>query len=113
MVEDKISGKGVKVMTPEQMLQRLPIAIAQVKAGNNSKSLASEIRHILYSLYRAEKIQKSLRESNADPIAEMDTIFMNTKNSKTSDKNRFRLNLQEKKNLKMPHRHIAHSNLSI
>ena len=32
-------GKGIKILTPKQMLQRLPIAPAQVKAGNNSKSL--------------------------------------------------------------------------
>ena len=42
---------GLKILTPKQMLQRLPIALAQVKAGNNSKSLLSEIRQIVYSLY--------------------------------------------------------------
>ena len=37
-------GKGLKILTPKQMLQRLPIALAQVKAGNNSQSLLNEIR---------------------------------------------------------------------
>ena len=37
-------GKGLKILTPKQMLQRLPIALAQIKAGNNSDSLLSEIR---------------------------------------------------------------------
>ena len=41
---------GLKILIPEQMLQRLPIALAQVKAGNNSESLLNEIRQIVYSL---------------------------------------------------------------
>ena len=44
-------GTGLKISTPKQMLRRLPIALAQVKAGNNSESLLNEIRQILYSLY--------------------------------------------------------------
>ena len=45
-----IKGTGLKILTPKQMLQRLPIAFAQVKAGNNSESLLNEIRQIVYSL---------------------------------------------------------------
>ena len=41
---------GLKILTPKQMLQRLPIALAQAKAGNNSESLLHEIRQIVYSL---------------------------------------------------------------
>ena len=44
-------GTGLKILTPEQMLQRLPIALAQVKAGNNSENLLNEIRQIIYLLY--------------------------------------------------------------
>ena len=44
-------GKGLKILTPNQMLKRLPIALAQVKAGNNSESLLNEIRQIVYSSY--------------------------------------------------------------
>ena len=40
-------GKGLKILTPKQMLQRLPIALAQVKASNNSESLLNEIRQIV------------------------------------------------------------------
>ena len=40
---NKTEGKGLKILTPKQMLQRLPIALAQVKAGNNSESLLNEI----------------------------------------------------------------------
>ena len=43
-------GTGLKILTPRQMLQRLPIALAQVKAGNNSESLLNEIRQIVYFL---------------------------------------------------------------
>ena len=41
--QNETKGKGIKILTPKQMLQRLPIAIAQVKAGNNSESLLNEI----------------------------------------------------------------------
>ena len=44
-------GEGLKILTPNQMLKRLPIALAQMKAGNNSESLLNEIRQIAYSLY--------------------------------------------------------------
>ena len=43
--------KGLKILTPKQILQRLPIALAQIKAGNNSESLLNEIKQIVYSLY--------------------------------------------------------------
>ena len=46
----------LKILTPKQMLQRLPIALAQVKAGNNSESLLNEIRQIVYSLYQSKQI---------------------------------------------------------
>ena len=44
-------GTGLKILTPKQILQTLPIALSQVKAGNNSESLLNEIRQIVYSLY--------------------------------------------------------------
>ena len=53
-------GTGLKILTPNQMLKRLPIALAQVKAGNNSESLLNEIRQIVYSLYRSKEITKNL-----------------------------------------------------
>ena len=48
------------MLTPKQILQRLPIALAQAKAGNTSESLLNEIRHIIYYLYRANKITKKV-----------------------------------------------------
>ena len=53
-------GTGLKILTPNQMLKRLPIALAQVKAGNNSESLFNEIRQIVYSLYRSKEITKKV-----------------------------------------------------
>ena len=53
-------GEGLKILTPNQMLKRLPIALAQVKAGNNSKSLLNEIRQIVYSLHRSKEITKKV-----------------------------------------------------
>ena len=53
-------GKGLKILTPKQMLQRLPIALAQVKAGNNSQSLLNEIKQIVYSLYQFKQITKKV-----------------------------------------------------
>ena len=50
-------GTGLKILTP---LKRLPIALAQVKAGNNSESLLNEIRQIVYSLYRSKEITKKV-----------------------------------------------------
>ena len=53
-------GTGLKILTPKQMLQRLPIALAQVKADNNSESLLNEIRQIVYSLYQSKQITKNV-----------------------------------------------------
>ena len=57
-LEESQEGKGLKILTPNQMLKRLPIALAQIKAGNNSESLLNEIRQIVYSLYRSKEITK-------------------------------------------------------
>ena len=52
-------GSGLKILTPNQMLSRLPISLAQLKAGNNSGKLKNEIRQILCSLYRSKKTYKA------------------------------------------------------
>ena len=57
LAKDEQEGKGLKILTPNQMLKRLPIALAQVKAGNNSESLLSES---VYSLYRSKDITKKV-----------------------------------------------------
>ena len=50
----------LKILTPKQMLQRLPMALAQVKAGSNSENLLNEIRQIIYSLYQSKEITKKV-----------------------------------------------------
>ena len=61
-------GEGLKILTPNQMLSRLPISLAQLKAGNNSEKLKNEIRQILYSLYRSQKLTKEIYKSLIDII---------------------------------------------
>ena len=62
------SGQGLKIPTPNQMLSRLPISLAQLKAGNNSEKLKSEVRQLLYSLYRLKKFTKQPYKSLVDII---------------------------------------------
>ena len=61
--QEKHSGKGFKILTPDQMLSRLAITLAQLKAANNSEKLENEIRQLLYSLYRSKKLAKQLYKS--------------------------------------------------
>ena len=63
--KQKQLGQGLKILTPDQMLNRLPITLAQLKAANNSKKLKNEIScilyctiQLLYSLYRSKKLTK-------------------------------------------------------
>ena len=58
--EGEGANEMLKILTPNQMLKRLPIALAQVKPGNNSESVLNEIRQIVYSLYRSKEITKKL-----------------------------------------------------
>ena len=58
--QNETKGTGLKILTPKQMLQRLPIALAQVKAANNSENLLNEIRQIIYSLYQSKEITKTV-----------------------------------------------------
>ena len=54
------TGTGLKILTPKQLLQRLPIALSQVKAGNDSENLLNEIRQIVYYLYQPKDITKEV-----------------------------------------------------
>ena len=64
----KQQGSGLKILTPDQMLSRLPISLAQLKAGNNSEKPKNEIRQILYFLYRSKKHAKQFYKSLVDII---------------------------------------------
>ena len=61
-IQKQQEGLGLKILTPNQMLSRLPISLAQLKAGDN------EIRQILYSLYRSKELTKQLYKSLIDII---------------------------------------------
>ena len=62
------AGKGLKILTPSQTLSRLPISLAQIKAGNNSKKLKNEIRQLMYSSCRSKKLTKNIYKSLVDII---------------------------------------------
>ena len=53
-------GKGLKILAPDQVLKRLPISLAQLKARNNSEKLKNEIRQLLYSLHRSKQLTKTI-----------------------------------------------------
>ena len=61
---DRVSN----ILTPQQMLQRLPVALPQVKAGNTSENLLNEIRQIINSLYRAKEITRKVCNNIMDSI---------------------------------------------
>ena len=54
------SAKEIKILTPQQMLSRLPILITQLKTGNNSEKLRNEIRQLLHYLHRSEMLSKTI-----------------------------------------------------
>ena len=59
-IQNETKETGFKILTPKQMLQRLPIALAQIKAGYKSESLLNKIRQIVYSLYQSQQITKKV-----------------------------------------------------
>ena len=61
--EEVTEGKGIKSFTPNKLLTRLPISLAQIKAGNNSFKVKNKIRQILYPLYQQKRIYKNLNKS--------------------------------------------------
>ena len=62
------AGKGLKILTLNQMLSRLPISLAQLKSGNNSEKLKNEIRQLLHSLYRSIKLTKNIYSNLTNTI---------------------------------------------
>ena len=64
----KQSGQGLKILTPNQLLSRLPIPLAQLNTRNNSQKLKNEIGKLLYSLYRSKQLTKQIYKSLVDII---------------------------------------------
>ena len=61
-------GKGLKILTPKGKLQRLPIALAQIRASNNSESLLNEIKQIVYSLYQSKEVTNKVYNNTSKSI---------------------------------------------
>ena len=98
------------------MLQRLSVALAQVKVGNALENLLNEIIQIMYSLHRTKKVTKKVYNNimiSNNVWYKMDTIFVSSKNSKTCDPHRLLLNLSKKINLRRSNKCVGLSNLSI
>ena len=103
------------------MLQRLPIVLAQVKAGNNLESLLNEIRQIVFSLCQPKQITqkvynniiKSMQWNFTQICVKMDTIFMNSENSKKSKPHVLTVQVTNKLDLRIGENGIALSRLSI
>ena len=108
-----MQGTWLNILTPKQMHQILPIALAQVKSGNNSESLLNEIRQIVYSLYQSKKLLKKYTITLNQCNYKMDTICMNSENSKTSEPHVLILKLIDKLDLRRGEKSIALSNLNI
>ena len=72
----------LKILTPKQILQKLPIAFAQVRAGNTSDDLLIKVRQIVCSLYWAKVITKKICDDVIKSNVKMNTIFMNSDNIK-------------------------------
>ena len=112
-------GEGLKILTNKQILNSLPILLAQIQAGHNSKSLKNELRQILYSLYRSKVLTKTeynnlIKSIRAEHyIYKMETFFMNTKNSKTNEPYKIKYDLIDKLDLRNPNKNMALANLSI
>ena len=58
--QNETKGTRLKILRSRQMLQRLPIALAQLKAGNNSENLLNEIRQIVYFLYQSKQMNNRI-----------------------------------------------------
>ena len=91
------------------MPSRLPITLAQLKTGNNSEKLKNKMRQLLYLLYCSKELTKTIYNN----LINLETIFINTENSKTSEPHRFRLTLADKFNLKDPNKNMVLAILSI
>ena len=67
-IKEKQERQGIKIVTPNQMLSRFPIFLAQLKAGNNSEKIKNEIRQLLYSLQRSKNMTKQIYNNLIKPI---------------------------------------------
>ena len=97
------------------MLQSLPIALAQVKAGNTSQNLLNNIRKIMYSLCQEKEITKSIQQYNefSKFIKQNEYCIFEFENSHASYSHRLLLHILNRINLKRRDKYVVSSNLSI
>ena len=74
--KQKQEGKGIKILTRNQMLSILPLSLAQLEAGNNSNKFKNEIKRLLYFLYRSKNITKQVHNNLRKPICIKSSIIM-------------------------------------
>ena len=108
-------SKWFEILTPKQMFERLPIAFAQLKAGNNSEGLINEIKKIVYFFYQCKEITKKVYNNIIKSIQtqKIDIIFMNSENIKISESHVLILNLTDKLDLRRGEKGIVLLNLSV
>ena len=107
--------KGLKILTPKEMLQTLPIAFAQLKAGNNSENLLNEIIQIVYALYQLKEVTIKVYNNiiMSMQMLKVDTIFINSENTKTFKPHGLIRKLTDKLDLRRGEKSVALSNLNI
>ena len=107
--------KGLKILTPKEMLQTLPIAFAQLKAGNNLENLLNEIIQIVYALYQLKEVTIKVYNNIIMSIQmlKVDTIFINSENTKTFKPYGLIRKLTDKLDLRRGEKSVALSNLNI
>ena len=99
-IHELTKGKRLKILTPKQMLDRLLIALSQLKADNNSENVLNEIRQTVFSLHQSKEITKKVYHKIIKSIQiQTDAIFMNSESSKASHPHRSLLNLNNKKQI--------------
>ena len=72
--DKQLQDKGIAILTPKQMLQRFPIALAQVKAGDASENILNQIRQVIYSLYQEKEDTKKLKTFNVKKLLTSETM---------------------------------------
>ena len=72
--DKQLKDKGIAILTPKQMLQRFPIALAQVKAGDASENILNQIRQVIYSLYQEKEDTKKLKTFNVKKLLTSETM---------------------------------------
>ena len=95
-----MNHKQLKIITPKQFLQRIPIKLALRRAGNASENLLNKIRQIMYSLYQEKEITKKAYNNVMNSIKLKNKMGIISKDSKTLDSCRLLPNLTDKINLK-------------